>query len=270
MLAKYLPKIANPTAHELLFAQGTKLADLMNVPDSGDTGMEEENLDFLMDMSNRKFTRRLGFEKKLTTLDEKSGKEFEEDYQITYRFTHAIRKNPNYYGISGWSCRMLYEFLCENYNEGVYFVDTYFDEIFPHTSLYQDYRNLRGRVENALREKVRESQGVLRDKMGRFASLSTRELKQQVLFIGGEKLSFKEWATPVIKAQARELSNNIRLDIIDRLSTGQIRLSKNALSPVTIEQRQEKGIYSDAVFYATGEMIENIKIYVRLDSKEKK
>ena len=58
--------------------------------------------------------------------------------QVTYSFSRAIRRNlfptrsgsMDEYGVSGISFRLLYEFLCEAFNAGEYFIDTYFRSLF--------------------------------------------------------------------------------------------------------------------------------------------
>jgi len=177
-------------------------------------------------------------------------------FQITYNFPSSIRNNVlpgGTYGASGWSHRMLYEFLCERFNSGVPFVDTYFDRVFKSRIVYKKfleiYDEIRDRINNELYD--RYLRGEDRDKKGRFKSLGDA----------------KVWQDSIIKQSCKDLAREIRNDIVVCLYSGIIPVSRKegpVVSAATERQRVKiAGMrHPNRLFFATGELIRHLNIYV--------
>jgi hypothetical protein len=177
-------------------------------------------------------------------------------YQITYNFSMGIRRNRflsrtgERYGKYGSkvSFRMLYEWLCEHFNGGEPFIDTYFERIFPMQSVGERFERLWQRVEAKRRE---EYAGRRRphDERGRFMAAAA-------------------WKDGQIKAEAKELGRDIRQNIIQCLSTGRIplngRLGSRASAETNIKRERFIDLAPGYLFFASGQLIRALNIYVEV------
>ena len=199
-------------------------------------------------------------------------------FQVTYNFSSAVRDNTfptkiklplassakGTYGASGWSYRMLYEFLCEVYNSGEPFIDTYFKSVFKTRPAYRRFL--------AVYDEIR--QDVNAEQLDMFMNLS---LKAD----GTPDMRFKEskefkdfavWQKPLIKEGCRRVASEIRRDIEICLRTGKLPLRGRqgaAVSRKTQELRRRfVGLHANRLFYASGRLIGHLNIYVEVDAKE--
>lgn len=223
----------------------------------------------------------------------------EGDFEITYDFSTGIRRNiftsktgkATKYGRDGMSFRILYEYLCATYGGGTYFIDTYFERFFPASQAYQKYLQLKEDIQvnidndvKAMRQsgpenmqnrgKLRrfveaEAGRYLRGEKGRFTSVA--DTSKAVEDFLSSALSGGAWSKLLtgrrkqIELELKELSEQIRLDIIANLRAGNLtrQASKGTLRRRYFipEMSGEK-----ALFYASGQLINDMKIYVQLDS----
>lgn len=179
------------------------------------------------------------------------------DWQITYKFSDAIRPNvfnKVVYGAYGMTCRRLYEILCKHCNSGNYFIDDYFRDIFPNSYLREELEEkLKGIREsyNAMDSLIKRRKD---NKYNRSYSKKIREL--------GE---FIDRASDFVENDIDQIAEDIRQDIISCVHTGLITYYPDTLRDSTIELRHKAGFPGDPKFYASGFFIEHIYLYVRLD-----
>lgn len=221
------------------------------------------------------------------------------DFEITYDFSSAPRNNwfTNYkgkrvrYGADGWSFRTLYEFLCATYCGGEYFIDSYFEKWFVSSPAYNAYEELKaelntGIVEGISRMRmagpenmtergklsrfVRTQTGdYLRNKKGQFASVASPDpfVEKQI----SDALTDGGWAKllsshkTAIELKMRETARVIKEDIKHYLDSSALT---RAAGKGTMERRKYIPVMEghNAIGYASGQLIDDMKIYIQLDS----
>jgi hypothetical protein len=192
-------------------------------------------------------------------------------FQITYNFSRAIRDNlfpakgalpykpkvMGEYGARGWSYRMLYEFLCEAYNGGYPFVDTYFGQVFKTRSVYMKFKRIYETVQehiNTERQTILMSLPHKKDGTPDMRYKASKRYKD-----------YKVWQDPVIKRDCKDIAGEIRDDIAVCLENGHIRLSKKKVSKKTEEARAKLiGLNPSRFFFASGRLIRHLNIYVEV------
>jgi hypothetical protein len=198
-------------------------------------------------------------------------------FQITYKFSDAVRNNrfpvlnppvlkggripKGEYGAPGWPFRMLYEFLCENYNNGIPFVDTYFAEVFKLRPVYRRFRDIYSAVQRALDVEQERRYAALPRKADKTPDRRFRAYK---------KFSdFSVWGDPVIKGECARLAADIREDIETCLRTGILPLRGAPGARVGAKwQERRAGLAGMAhlsrLFYASGQLIRSLRIFVEI------
>ena len=187
-------------------------------------------------------------------------------WKIPYNFPDTLHNNisPNgrVYGGNTVTYRRLYLILCEKFNAKEYFVDTYFREVYPYT--------IKEEVDVALQTVKDELdmykydvvlEGAVLTKKG---ELNKRYSKQNAPYYEAlrEYESFKEsWEDD----KGEELAELIAEDIKHSLANGMIRLN-NIHAYSTEKKRIKAGYDPETVFYAMGDLIDNIQIYVDIRS----
>lgn len=184
-----------------------------------------------------------------------------DDYEwaISYQFSSDFR-NPYQQGIGQYgnpelSFRRLYVILCERFNNHQYFIDDYFEKVYPHT--------MKDIVEERL-ESTKQAYLELVDEVG----MQTRITK-------GNKLDLRyalnkqimELGDDIAQEDADYLANLVKEDIQLCLMTGIIPLNFTP-SDTTLKIRKSLGIASNVGFYATGQLIEDLRIFFRLERKQ--
>jgi hypothetical protein len=194
-------------------------------------------------------------------------------FQITYNFSHAIRKNnfplkialphkpkaTGEYGTGGWSFRMLYEFLCEAYNGGYPFVDTYFNQVFKTRPVYSEFKGIYA----AIQEDINAEQ------LNLFMSLPLKnDGTPDMRYTESKRYKdFKVWQNSTVRQDCKALAEAVRGDIIVCLSTGRIPLRKKAVSGRTEKARKKlAGLDPSRFFFASGQLIRHLNIYVEVGS----
>lgn len=165
-------------------------------------------------------------------------------YQISYYFpsqTRNARVGMGKYGSSGITFKVLYEALCNGWNEGRRFIEDYFLSAFR-DRMYGEYAD----AVHGLKQRIVDE------------ALTRRKRKKAYLH------NFEQWSSPLTKQTFSELARRTKRDIVSCLSSGKIPLRKNGLSPSTIRTRARLGIDSTQVFYATGRLISSIQVSVVL------
>ena len=270
----YKPRLAKLTGKELMFAQEGLHKDYRR-----GTELDVPDFDFAAPSTSHPImTRRIAMQYKNRSED------FEPEYfnmgpfQITYNFSSATRKNnfplkdalpmkpklSREYGASGWSFRMLYEFLYEAYNGGVPFIDTYFERVFKTRPVYTEFKN----IYETIQEDINNEQLDL------FMQLPLKSDGTPDMRYSASKkfMDFKVWQDPIIYQGCRKIAKEIRRDIEICLSTGRLPLRGHEgarVSRRTRKIRSEIGgmIHADRLFYASGQLIRHLNIYIEIGGK---
>lgn len=176
------------------------------------------------------------------------------EWKITYQFSSSFR-NPyeqgiGQYGNPNLTFRRLYIILCYHFNDS-YFIDDYFDKVYPYT--------MKEMVENRLAG-TKEAFLELVEEAGRKTKDNRLDLRYN---INKELLS---WSETIADEEADYLSDMIKEDIKDCLQNGRIPLNFNP-SETTLALREKLGIDSRKGFYATGQLIDDIRIFFSLEKK---
>jgi hypothetical protein len=263
----YRPVSARLTGRERMFAGESPGLDYRR-----GAGLDVPDFDFAAPSSpHRIMTRRIALH------GNNSPDDFDPEFfdmgpfQITYSFSHAIRKNDfplkdalpfrsgvkGEYGAAGWSFRMLYEFLCEAYNGGYPFVDTYFGQVFKTRSVYTGFKS----IYDTIQEDINAEQFDL------FMSLPLKaDGTPDMRYAASKRFKdFKVWQDPIVRQDCKRLAEAVRKDIIACLSDGHIPLRKQAVSDRTRKARAKlAGLDPSRFFFASGQLIRHLNIYVEV------
>ena len=184
------------------------------------------------------------------------------EWQITYRFPATVRKNKTAwgkkYGGSHVTYRRLYLILCEHLNGGRYFVDDYFNSVYPHT------------IKPEIDAYLKDIKSFLLQTAGDFmegAVATTRgKIDRRVSANQGmqEKLDkFTKLASQFEDSFGDIIADRIKEDIISCLASGQIPLAFGN-EPSTKARRVAVGLEPDPRFYATAQLINHIQLFVKI------
>ena len=191
------------------------------------------------------------------------------DWQITYSFPSAIHNNISplgkVYGGNSVTYRRLYLILCERFNNGEYFIDTYFDSVYPYTikeDIDVELNNIKGELllyaeDIVLEDAVVTKSGTL-DKRYK----SNRGIPSRIR-------DYHKFASEWEEKKGADLADKIKEDIIRCLENGQIPLNHTTNMPSTIRRRLEAGYSDDQVFYAFGDLINHIQLFVKIGGNKK-
>ena len=191
--------------------------------------------------------------------------DFPDDYewQVTYKFTDEFRNNefPNgIYCAYNMTFRRLYVILCERFNEGNFFIEEYIENDYPESYVKEEADDYLEQINEMLEKEYNEIASNARiTKEGNIDKRYTRTLKalsEFQLFLDAE-----------VKDAGDYLAELVRQDIIRCLATGMVSLSKQSIADETMKKRLRLGFPTDTVFYASGQLINNLKIYFRLKKK---
>jgi hypothetical protein len=270
----YQPRLAKLTGRELMFAR-----EGLGGSYRKNTELDVPDFDFAAPgtahpiMTRRTGMRYLG-----------GSGDFEPDFfdmgpfQITYNFSRAVRRNNfpvknalftgkaavKEYGAPGWSFRMLYEFLCEAYNGGVPFVDTYFERTFKTRPVYAEFTS----VYEAIQDDIDAERFDL------FMALPLKaDMTPDMRYAASKKfMDFKVWQDPIVRQGCKDMAGRIRHDIEVCLSTGKLPLRGREgarISGKAAKLRHELGgmVHPDRLFYASGQLIRHLNVYVEIGEK---
>jgi len=198
---------------------------------------------------------------------------------VTYNFSSAIRrhmfpllksvsggiKTKRAYGAPGWSFRSLYEFLCDAFNGGVLFIDTYLDKVFEARPVYRRFLDLYA----AIRDDINNEQ------FNMFAELPKKAdgTPDRRFMVYKRFMDYKVWQDPIIKQNCQRIAKEIRHDIVVCLSTGKLPLRGHQGAKVSASTRKIRArlggmVHADRLFYASGQLIHNLNIVVEINEKE--
>ena len=186
------------------------------------------------------------------------------DWQITYTFPNTLR-NPKTsagsYGGKNVTFRRLYLILCEHFNGGRYFIDDYFDTVYPHTVKPEVDAKLALIKSELLDYANEEFEGAVLTKSGNF------DKRYKINRGMKAKLNrYESFAQSWENSYGEELASMIKNDIVNCMISGQLQLEcvphKNTKE--TKAKRRRAGLSEEPVFMATAQLIESLQLYVRI------
>lgn len=186
------------------------------------------------------------------------------DWQITYNFPAEIHNNISplnkVYGGAHVTYRRLYLILCERFNEGEFFVDEYFNSVYPSSYAKEavdvELNNLKGELLYYLEDLTEGAKITARGTLDKRATKVNRGMASRI----------KEWedfAREWEEEKGYELAEIIKDDIIRALGNGEIPL-KHTMSAGTKKKRIQVGYEPEPLFFAMGDLIEHIQLYVKI------
>ena len=190
------------------------------------------------------------------------------DWQITYEFPSTPHNNVSplgkVYGGANVSYRRLYLILCERFNGGDFFVDEYFNSVYPGSwvkdTVDVELNNIKDEMVYYAEDLTEGAKITKRGNLDRrqkgYASYA-RALDDWSNFV-------REWED----RKGNELAEYIKDDIIKSLANGEIPLN-HSLSSATREKRVKVGYDEEPLFYAMGDLIEHIQLYVKIGGNGK-
>ena len=210
--------------------------------------------------------------------------DFSDDFEwhITYAFPTTLRnpetKNGATYGGRNVTFRRLYLILCEHFNGGNYFVDEYFDSVYPFTvksnvdeklySIKKELTDVADYMFNEVNELNEEEglEGIKVNKDGTLSkSASVRNKRAYKALDEYEKFA-QEWENN----EGEEVARIIKEDIISCITSGQLPcqfISEPANS--TKMKRLHAGLAPTPMFSATEQLINSIQLYVKIGGNGK-
>ena len=191
------------------------------------------------------------------------------DWQITYNFPAEIHNNISplnkVYGGAHVTYRRLYLILCERFNEGEFFVDEYFNSVYPSSYAKEavdvELNNLKGELLYYLEDLTEGAKITTRGTLDKRATRVNRGMASRI----------KEWedfAREWEEEKGYELAEIIKDDIIRALGNGEIPL-KHTMSAGTKKKRIQAGYEPEPLFFAMGDLIEHIQLYVKIGGNGK-
>lgn len=192
------------------------------------------------------------------------------DWQITYKFPSTIHNNivkgtGKQYGGAHVTYRRLYLILCEHFNEGEFFVDEYFNSIYPHSWVKEE-------VDVELHNLQDELTFYASDLMEGARVTKRGTLDKRVKTYGTYAQKLNEWqdyAREWEEKKGIQLAEHIAEDIKKSLENGEIPLQLT-LSEATKKKRRQTGVPTeDTVFFAMGDLIDHIQLYVKIGGNGK-
>lgn len=189
-------------------------------------------------------------------------------FKINYSFSTDRRKTVwmnkatkkyEHYGQTGMTFDRLYFLLCEAFNGGSLFIDTYFNSGLFQSKFKQDIHRI---TRDMQKEIVAEYEAVAASVPLTKRGAMDRRTRGYSKF---SKLGV--WKTSKEAAQLSELSEDIRRHIINCLATGKIDLQFQP-SRATLEKREKLGLDAIHAFYASGQLINHLIIQYDVETTE--
>ena len=174
------------------------------------------------------------------------------DWQITYAFPDRFRNsnvNGANYGGSNVTLRRLYLILCEHFNDHQYFIDQYFDEVYPFT----------------IKPEVDKRLDVIKADLIDVANYELAGGVSQKKIRDYEKFA-REWED----YESPEIADMIKEDIISCVTSGQLPCQFASMpSESTQIKRLKAGLSPLPIFSATEQLIRSIQLFVKIRGNKK-
>lgn len=185
-------------------------------------------------------------------------------WQITYDFPADIRPNVTDsgrpYGSANMTYRRLYLILNETLFGGVPFIDTYFETIYPGSWVEQH-------AESLLADLRDELVAGAEDAIGNTRVTSSGKLDQRFADTRGVRKrlgEYKSWARTWEASKGVELARLLKEDILDAVASGRLPMQTDPKAS-TQKRRIWAGLSGAPLLYATGSLIESVRLYVDIE-----
>jgi len=186
------------------------------------------------------------------------------DWQITYNFPTEIHNNISplnkVYGGAHVTYRRLYLILCERFNDGEFFVDEYFNSVYPSSYAKEavdvELNNLKGELLYYLEDLTEGAKITTRGTLDKRATRANRGMASRIR-------EWEDFAREWEEEKGYELAEIIKDDIIRALGNGEIPL-RHTMSAGTKKKRIQVGYEPEPLFFAMGDLIEHIQLYVKI------
>ncbi len=190
------------------------------------------------------------------------------NWQITYKFPSTLHNNVSplgkVYGGAHVTYRRLYLILCERFNGGEFFVDEYFNSVYPDSLAKEavdvELNNLKDELlfyAEDLSEGAKITRKGKLDRRYKANDLIAERLKE-----------WEEFATKWEENKGAELARIIKDDIIKSLANGEIPLN-HSVAGSTMKKRVWAGYDPEPLFYAMGDLINHIQLFVKIGGNGK-
>ena len=164
-----------------------------------------------------------------------------------------------HYGQVGMTFDRLYFLLCEAYNGGERFIDTYFN-----SGLFQS--KFKSEIHGITRDMQRRIQQEYADVAEAVPLTKKGSMDRRTR--GYAKFSkLGTWKSSVEAEKLAELSEKIKAHIINCLANGRIDLQFHP-SHDTLKKREDLGLDSVHAFYASGQLIQHLVIQYDVETTE--
>jgi len=272
----YKPSVAKLTDKEIAFFN-----EGLSVRYGMLRGVDPKEIDFVMPNPTTIMTRRVAMT--YTNKPKERRPEYKDmgAFQITYNFSKAVRNNLfNYskanglvekreYGASGWSFRALYEFLCERYNNGKPFIDSYFESIFKTRPVYQRFLSLYNDIHDEINSEKYDEQNAQEFDLFQSVPLKADGTPDTRYSVSKKFMEFGVWKDPIIKERCKAVAKEIRDDIVSCLYMGRIPMSGRPSATVSqytarIRSRLDGMNHPNRLFFASGSLISHLNIHVEV------
>lgn len=223
------------------------------------------------------------------------------NWQITYSFPSTLRdySTPNGYTYGGKNVtfRRLYLILCERFNGGDYFIDEYFDTVYPYTVKSEVDKKLETIKEELLevaegvtssldRTSIARLKGIELEESGLFrkafqkvtkglyktAFKATRKFAPNLTYKLAKKAleEYEVFARQWEESEGEEVARIIKEDIISCITSGQLHCQCLwAPSPETQAQRIQAGLSPTPKFSATEQLINSLQLFIKIEGNRK-
>lgn len=189
------------------------------------------------------------------------------DWQITYSFPNTLR-DPMFsgkrYGGSTVTFRRLYLILCEHFNGGEFFIDTYFNEVYPASYVKNVVDKSLDKIKSDLLDYASsEFEGTKITKSGKFDKRYKVNRGAKARLKRYESFA-KEWED----YEGEKLADLIKEDIIASLESGVIPLNFRDEAN-TKRARKYADIPETPTLYATTQLINSLQLFVTIRGNKK-
>lgn len=202
------------------------------------------------------------------------------NWQITYAFPATLR-NPKTasgatYGGKHVTFRRLYLILCEHFNGGEYFIDTYFDSVYPYTVkpiideklsvVKQELIELADSTIEELNE-INAEEGLEEVKINKDGTLS-RSAKRRNKRAYKALEEYETFAQAWEDSEGEEVASLVKEDIISCVTSGQLPCQFTSPAQSTMRKRLSAGLGGVPLFSATEQLINSIQLFVKIGGNE--
>lgn len=216
-------------------------------------------------------------------------------FGISYYFSDEMRKIVHKpYGSYGSSAKFsaLYEMLVQEYNGGEYFIQTYFELVYPEgigpyietelEKILQDKKEAARGIEGAfeITSDMLTSKGLLDRRFKVVKNFLMSGLSEELLLEAMQNITKKgkmdkrfktttqlygtiedasQDAYVIMDEELEPLTELVKEDLLQAFELGLVPLN-HTLSDKTIQRRKYAGIESESLFFATGQLLNDVTI----------